>query len=283
MEHSVKNQSNIAIIGGDTRQKYLYYELINKGYNVYSFYVEDINNSLSISEYLPQCNLIILPIPFTKDKINLYSTVSDKLNIDYLLTLINPCTTIYGGCFNENFINKCKHLNISTKDLMTIPYFELYNSIATAEGTIVEAIRTSPVNLHLSETLVLGYGKCGIALAKRLNALNASTTVAARNPIQLASAYESGHNILQLNELTKHIHKFDFIFNTIPSLILNRNILSNVKTEATIIDIASNPGGTDFDACKQFGITARLCLSLPGKYSPKTSAVIICKCITSSQ
>ena len=86
---------------------------------------------------------------------------------------------------------------------------------------------------------------------------------------------------IPLNELTRHIHKFDFIYNTIPSLILNRNILSNVNTEAAIIDIASNPGGTDFEACKHFGITARLCLSLPGKYSPKASALIISKCIVS--
>lgn len=277
----MKTQNNIAIIGGDTRQKFLYYELRNQGYNIYPFYIEDVNDTHSISERLPLCNLILFPIPFSKDKINLYSKISTQINIDYLLTLINPCSVICGGCFNNDFISKCNNLNIVTKDLMDIPSFELYNSIATAEGTVAEAICTSPINIHKSHSLVLGYGKCGMALAARLKALNAITYVAARNPVQLSMAYEQGHTPIPLNELTRHINKFDFIFNTIPSLILNRSILSNANTEATIIDIASNPGGTDFEACKHFGITARLCLSLPGKYSPKASAQIISRCIVS--
>ena len=39
---------------------------------------------------------------------------------------------------------------------------------------------------------MLGYGKCGMALAARLKALNAITYVAARNPVQLSMAYEQG-------------------------------------------------------------------------------------------
>ena len=46
----MKTQNNIAIIGGDTRQKFLYYELRNQGYNIYPFYIEDVNDTHSISE-----------------------------------------------------------------------------------------------------------------------------------------------------------------------------------------------------------------------------------------
>ncbi len=80
---------------------------------------------------------------------------------------------------------------------------------------------------------------------------------------------------MNFHQLSKNVSDYDFIFNTIPSLVLTENILNNVHKDTTIIDIASKPGGTDFDACKSLGINARLCLGLPGKYSPKTSAKII--------
>ena len=92
-------------------------------------------------------------------------------------------------------------------------------------------------------------------------------------------AYEQGHKSYNIAELSQKIEKYDFIFNTIPSMILTRNVLCNVSSDSVIIDIASKPGGTDFEACKHFGIAAKLCLSLPGKYSPKSSSGIIYKCL----
>lgn len=162
---------------------------------------------------------------------------------------------------------------------MSDPAFEIFNSIATAEGTIAKAIINSPTNLHMSNCLIIGYGKCGIAIASRLKSLYAFTTIFARNPMQLASALEHGHKTIELNNLEQYISKYDFIFNTLPAMILTRQILSRVHSEATIIDIASKPGGTDFEACKHFGINANLCLSLPGKYSPKSSSIIIYNCL----
>jgi dipicolinate synthase subunit A len=38
-----------------------------------------------------------------------------------------------------------------------------------------------------------------------------------------------------------------------------------------VIDIASAPGGVDFEAAKQLGIAAKLCPGLPGKYSPRSA------------
>ena len=68
---------------------------------------------------------------------------------------------------------------------------------------------------------------------------------------------------------------YDIIINTIPSLILNREYLSNVRQDALIIDIASTPGGVDRQAAKELGIRSILALSLPGKVAPITSAEFI--------
>lgn len=269
-----KMNFHYCVIGGDLRQKYLAAEFQNNGYHIDTFGVCGMSDESSLKETILHSDIIILPIPFSKDRRTIFSNTVD-ININELLSLLNSHHILYGGCFHEAFRNKCQEKGIAFIDFMDDDTFELYNSIATAEGTIAEAISQSDINIHASRCLVLGYGKCGTAIADRLKSLNASVTVCARKKAQQLLAFESGHDYMNFHQLSKSVCNYDFIFNTIPSLVLTDNILNNVRKDATIIDIASKPGGTDFDTCKSLGINARLCLGLPGKYSPKTSAQII--------
>ena len=45
--------------------------------------------------------------------------------------------------------------------------------------------------------------------------------------------------------------------------------------DSIIIDLASEPCGTDFSAAKELGITAEKALGLPGKFAPKTAGEIL--------
>ena len=65
---------------------------------------------------------------------------------------------------------------------------------------------------------------------------------------------------------------YDFIFNTIPALVLTAPLLKKMKPQVTIIDIASAPGGVDFAAASELNLCARLAPGLPGKYAPASSA-----------
>ena len=49
--------------------------------------------------------------------------------------------------------------------------------------------------------------------------------------------------------------------------------------DAYILDIASKPGGTDFECAKESGIASDLLLSIPGRFSPKSSAYILARAI----
>lgn len=94
--------------------------------------------------------------------------------------------------------------------------------------------------------------------------MGAQTYVEARKYADLAMIEGHGYEPLELCNLNKEIHKFDIIFNTIPSLILDDEILANVKKDALIIDLASKPGGVDFEAAKAYGVKVIWALSLPG-------------------
>lgn len=69
--------------------------------------------------------------------------------------------------------------------------------------------------------------------------------------------------------------KYDIIFNTIPSMILDEQRLKLLNKNTIIIDLASKLGGVDFTKAKELGIKARLELGLPGRVAPITSAEYI--------
>ena len=60
-----------------------------------------------------------------------------------------------------------------------------------------------------------------------------------------------------------------------PHLIFNSHLLAKIASDALVIDLASIPGGVDFEACGRLGIRVIHALSLPGKSSPKTAGEII--------
>lgn len=283
---------HIVIIGGDKRQLYLYNRLLMEGFSVVAYDVpevpvqQDISKSISYEQFaklLNTCDIFILPIPFSRDGGNTINSKSAVIMTDTLLSHMCSGTRLIGGCLNEAFLKKCNERKIITSDLMDNPSFELQNTIATAEGAIAEAITRSPMNLHRSRCLVTGYGKCSKAICGRLGGLHANVTVCARKKEQQISAFEQGFSFIDFGRLPAVAHQYDFIFNTVPSLVLTGEILQKLKKDTVIIDIASKPGGTDFEACSRFSVNASLCLSLPGKYSPKTSADIIYDCIMSEE
>ena len=177
--------------------------------------------------------------------------------------------------FSNDFKKYLGLNNIYYHDFMEQEDVILYNSIATAEGTIAAAITSSTINLHDSSCLILGYGRCGTTLANKLKFLSKNVTISARSTEQLSSAHTSLFNTIPLNELVENMNEFDFIFNTIPSLILTKDLLIMTKPSVIIIDIASKPGGVDFAYAGEIGRQTNLYLGIPGKVAPKSSATFL--------
>ena len=151
----------------------------------------------------------------------------------------------------------------------------VFNAVATAEGAIAQAICGKDTNLHGSRALVLGYGRCGRVLCEKLKGLSAHVTVCTRNPEAQAWARAMGMETMDTLSAKREKEKlplFEYIFNTVPAVILKEEELRKMNREALIIDIASGAGGVDYEAADKFGIKALQCLGLPGRYAAKTSA-----------
>lgn len=300
---------DFAIVGGDKRQIYMAKQLLARGYSVITYglnlsdsdlldldssknnifdknifqtsiassHVKDLTASdltaKSLAEAIDSSKVILTPIPISKDKKNILSIIKEEdLTIANLIGLLTTDHILYGGCLTNELMEHCDTLGIYYEDFMEQEEVTLFNTIATAEGTIAEAIINSTINLHASSCLILGFGRCARTLAEKLNPLSGSVTIAARSNIALSEARTSSFKALPLKELEDHISEYEFIFNTIPAMILTENLLEATKKDVLIIDIASAPGGVDFLAAEKLGRTSKLCLGLPGKYAPEASA-----------
>ncbi|MDA8228270.1 MAG: dipicolinate synthase subunit DpsA, partial [Desulfitobacterium hafniense] len=151
----------------------------------------------------------------------------------------------------------------------------ILNSIPSAEGAIQMAMESTNITIHGSQCFVLGLGRSGWTLARMLNGMGARVTGVARKQPDLARASEMGLRPVHFSDLEDEISKAEIIFNTVPKLILDRVMLEKVAREAVIIDLASIPGGTDFDFAQTLGITARLAPGLPGIVAPKSAGRIL--------
>lgn len=232
-----------------------------------------VTAAASLSEICSTSSCIIGPIPFTKKGTFLNQSVfSEDMPINQILSYLKPGQSLFAGCIPENFQAAALKMGIHVYDLMQNSSLAYFNSIATAEGAICEAITRSPINLHQSSCAVLGYGKCGRTISHYLKGMFCRTFVVARKEKDRALAALTADGTGTLTDFEKHIKDFDFIFNTIPATVVPFQLLSKMKPTVTIIDIASNPGGVDFQAAKKLGICARLCPGLPGKYAPSSSA-----------
>ena len=238
------------ILGGDFRYKFLYDMLCNEDHLVYSHnnkYIEDKDNN-TLDEFLCKIDILIVPIPFTKDNKTLFNIENEIISVNTLIEkIINyNIKMVFGGLIDKKLIEKLDKNNIKTFDFFEDNSIAILNAIPTAEGAIQTAMEQSFKTIFNSNCLVLGYGRCGKILANMLNGIGANVDVTYRKDEDLAYIKAYSLSPIYLYKIKENIKKYDFIFNTIPYEILNKDILKNINKDTIIIDLASAPGGLDY-------------------------------------
>jgi len=267
---------NIAVIGGDLRIVKLVGMLEKENYVVKTYGLEDAPEVSikcdTIEECINDADIVIGPLPLSSNGEHINTPFSEnKLGLEELLSKLEGKTFIAGSIKPEVYEMATKN-NITILDIIKREELAVLNAISTAEGAIQIAITETPKNLHGNNVLVLGFGRIGKILSKMLDGIGAKVSCEARKTTDLAWIKAYGYEPINLVELKQHIHKFDIIINTIPYVVLNKEMLQEVKKDALIIDLASNPGGVDRNAVKELDLKFKWALSLPGKVSPVTSA-----------
>lgn len=270
------------LLGGDLRLVKLALMLEKEKKQVHIIGLEkakELENVFNIKIYkdlkqaLENVDVIISSIPFSRDGLTINMPLSDnKIKIDDLMDLIKEKTLIAGTVSNDIYE---KYRDVKIIDIMKNEKLAILNTIATAEGAIKEIIQNTQINIHGSKIMILGFGRVGKTLTKKLEGLSAKVTVVSKEDEELAWAEAFGYRNIKLDKIINEIQEYDIIINTIPHIIIDRQILEKVNKNALLLDLASDDGGIDKNTAKEYKLNLITALGIPGKIAPIATAKIL--------
>ncbi|WP_282941898.1 dipicolinate synthase subunit DpsA [Paenibacillus sp. RC67] len=274
----------VALIGGDARQLEVIHKCSELDASIMLIGFDNLQNQFSgitktelSPEALESLDAIILPAVGTDDHGNvesIFSTSELRLTEEHFKALPKHAR-VFTGMAKPYLRKLCSQFSIRLVELFDRDDVAIYNSIPTAEGAIMMAIQNTDFTIHGSNSMVLGFGRTGITVARTLQGLGAKVRVGVNKPEYYARAWEMGFIPFYTQDLNAQVANIDLLFNTIPSMIITAQIIANIPHRAVIIDLASKPGGTDFRFAEKRGIKALLAPGLPGIVAPKTAGRII--------
>lgn len=273
----MKQINSFVIIGGDSRQLYMADYLESLGYEISIYGLPEKSRKCitNIKKEINEKDAVILPLPVTKDGKYLFSIVPMKETIDDIVLCLKSEQPVFAGMINKGIENKIRNKGNEVYDYFRREDVTVMNTIPTAQGILKAMIDNIEYTIHSSQCAIFGYGRVAKVTADILYSIGAEITVCARKYGDLAFAKTKGYNGCMISDFYKTAYRFDIIINTVPSIVIDKTILENVRSDCLIIDVASAPFGTDFAAAYELGLNAIQCSSLPGKVAPKTAGRII--------
>ena len=256
----------ILAAGGDLRQLYAAQRLREKtGAAVCTLGLpaQPGLQSVSSPEEAPAYDVLVLPLPASRDGETVHAPLWDKtISLAALAERGKPgALMLGGGC--EIAAKWFTARGMAAADYLRREELCLANAVPTAEGAVRIAMEETDRTLHGTPALILGYGRIGMALAPRLRSLGMAVTVCARRCETRALAEMQGFPAIPVEMLPDAAGKQQVLFNTVPVLLVTEQVLAKLPPDGLVIDLASRPGGTDFAAAERLGVRTVWALGIP--------------------
>ncbi len=281
----MNHNTNLAVIGGDSRQIHMAVQLQKDGYrvSVSAFDLAQLPTALlnkPLAEVLSEATAVIFPLPVSRDAKMLNASFSkDSISLHSVMQLIRPDSLVFCG-MPPSFFEK----TLEAHGIRVIDYFKneeltLQNALLTAEGVIGILTDRLPCTVFGLHCAVTGYGRVAKYTARALQALGAEVAVFARSREALTTAKCDQLRAFPLQTLQQHIKEYQCVINTIPSPVIDEKCILQTQADCVFIEVASVPFGIDQTAVQKHGKTLIKAVSLPGKTAPKTAGEMIAKTI----
>lgn len=258
-------QTDFAIIGGDQRQYYVAKILQRQGYSLCTKSVPDLEDvgDLRTAEF------VLLPVPVTDGAGHIRGT---KFSPAEVKDMIFPHAQVFGGG-----IEQLKEVFPHSEDVLLWEDLTMDNASITAEGALGYILSELPTTIEGEKFLILGAGRIGMHLARRISALGGTVTISARTQSQRRMIEALGFTAEETGTFPRGLEQYACLCNTIPSPVLSKEQLSHTRHDCLVLELASAPGGCYPEDCETLGKHLVIARGLPGKTAPKTAAEVLLK------
>lgn len=280
---SLPDNLKIAVIGGDERQIYcakrlslVGFETTICGFENYSGDIGLCTKSMDYSDALNFADVVILPLPISRDSKTLNLPLSENdLYIESLFKNVRKETIIFGGNVTPQISETANKYGFRIVDYNDVEEFQIANAFLTAESAVGLAIKEMNFSVKDASVLVMGYGRIGKMLCHILKSMGVNVFASARKKRDFEWIRAFGYSPVNTQNVCSIISDCRLIFNTIPGLVLGEKELFCLPEDALVIDLASKPGGVNFEAAKKLGLKVIWALGLPGKCKPESAGKIV--------
>lgn len=261
--------ANLALLGGDARQRYLAQRLRESGFCVHTFAVPGLSDTHGTPQQaVRDVRAVILPMPALENSENVRCAVG-SVALPPVLSAMPPGAVLMGGKLSQAACH-FERFSVRWIDYADDPALPALNALPTAEGALAIAMDALPITLSGSRVLVIGFGRIGAVLSEKLRALGAEVTVSSSGAEKQALCRSLGFRSDYTGHYQHDLSRCDCIFNTVPAPVLSAAHIRRIRPDCPIIDLASAPGGLFPDA--PVPELYRPAPALPGKAAPKTAA-----------
>jgi dipicolinate synthase subunit A len=253
----------IAIVGGDRREQEIARcavasdaEVRGYGFPWPEAGLAGVRKAASAGEALAGADIALFPIPGIAADGALYAPDCPERIIPTrdLLAGMRPKAHIILGWADPKLKAACAAAGVTLHEYEKDEELMLLRGPAIVEGMLKVIIENTDVTIHRARIVVVGQGTIGALVTRTLVALGAEVDVAARNPVQRASALAAGAEAHDLSELAALLHGADIVVSSVPAPVVGREQLAAVPKHALLVDLAAPPGGIDREAAKDLGL-----------------------------
>ena len=214
----------------------------------------------------PEATHLVLPLP----AFDRAGHISGGPTVNELLPYI-PGKTVLGGKLGvqgEYLLGRAARVI----DYFSDEALTAGNADITAEGAIQLAMDRLPVTLTGAPVLVIGWGRIGQLLARKLQALGAEVTVSARKDRDLGMIGALGLRPEKTGLYSHGLTRYRVIFNTVPAMILSPEQAAQIPPRCLYVELASQPGVDPSLLLPEQFLPGG---GLPGKTSPDSAGILI--------
>ena len=250
----------IGVVMSDIRQ-----EKIASLLKLHGLIVREVRSTIDLNDDL---SIIILPVKGVNDE-GLVKFKNSEISFKDYLDKANKDLIIYCGVKCSYFDN----YSFTVINLLDDEDVLEYNSKLTAQGLLIDLLSNIDMAVDEIKMDLIGFGHSGKAIYRMFSKLCPNIRIISK---QTMSDFEDFPvNIINYEDYKMLLDYPTIIINTAPSLIIDSKILKKLKHDTIILDIASSPGGVDYDVARELGITALLLPGLPSKYVSTSASRIL--------
>ncbi len=222
----------------------------------------------------------VLVLPYVSFKKGRCLNLPECVPASSVLDKMHEGSVLFAGMLYKELEAECHERGITLFDYFESEDLTVKNAHLTAEGAIEMIMRNTDKAIGDMRIAITGFGRVALACAEKLSCLGTKITILARKESAQEEALSLGYESADICD-GKVLESADVIINTVPAKVLDERMLSHAKSCKYILDLASSPFGTDFEAALDLGIKAETAPGLPAICASATAGRFIAEFIAS--